>query len=536
MRLFKKNSTTTEYKFPVGAIVMYDQSDAPDGFFSDPLAIGYYIKGGAATNYFEQIESSHSHTFSYSSGGYNGPCQNSYDGGNCTQCNSNHTHSGMSGTTNSSDDSSWELDYVSFHFIKKAGDQGSWDGVSKYVYTLFASNGAASNGWAKISTYDSMFLKIGTSAPETGSAAGLSHSHTGTHTGTSSAAAGASAGGNGDDTAMDRSHTHEWSVTVTDGSHTNPPYRTFTLIRKVLGQMAVYNTALTSSETNGVWTSPPLELLVQTFGLLHFNLAIESGDTWSWFMRTATTQALVVAATTITTVDNTTDKFTEVGHGLSNGDRIIIDGTVIPAGLSNTIMYYVVGVSGNDFQVSLTSGGAAVDFTTNGTAVTFKKWVDERTVSGTQIDAGEVYANNWVQYICVFTAADTTVSNPRIYMSNSFVLKIVYAKQGTIAEDAVEFKYQLGRMNLNTPAMDKIFKKILLVHLGSEGGVSVLWETENASGSFSIDLTSNPEKWDSFFHDDAFGKEMDVTVYKNDIHDFLLKEIQGFYSPQPLIM
>ncbi len=56
-------------------------------------------------------------------------------------------------------------------------------------------------------------------------------------------------------------------------------------------------------------------------------------------------------------------------HGLVN-DNIItlraIIGNALPAGLTADIKYFVVGVAGSDFQVSLTQGGAAVTITADG--------------------------------------------------------------------------------------------------------------------------------------------------------------------------
>lgn len=65
----------------------------------------------------------------------------------------------------------------------------------------------------------------------------------------------------------------------------------------------------------------------------------------------------------------TTDTITSYGHGLANTNRIIVQalvGQTLPAGLSATVVYFVVGATTDTFQVSLTSGGAAVDITANG--------------------------------------------------------------------------------------------------------------------------------------------------------------------------
>jgi len=80
------------------------------------------------------------------------------------------------------------------------------------------------------------------------------------------------------------------------------------------------------------------------------------------------------------TADAGTDTLTSAGHGLNNGEVVYFstDGT-LPGGLSLYIeevdafvfervglVYYVINATTNTFQVSLTSGGSAVDITSAG--------------------------------------------------------------------------------------------------------------------------------------------------------------------------
>jgi hypothetical protein len=60
-----------------------------------------------------------------------------------------------------------------------------------------------------------------------------------------------------------------------------------------------------------------------------------------------------------------TDKITDTGTALVNGDRVQLRGTggAAVAGLDDDTIYYVVSQATNDFKVSLTSGGSAVDIT-----------------------------------------------------------------------------------------------------------------------------------------------------------------------------
>lgn len=70
------------------------------------------------------------------------------------------------------------------------------------------------------------------------------------------------------------------------------------------------------------------------------------------------------------TADSATDTFTRTSHGLANGDRVFFSnsGGALPAGLfEHAFPYYVINTAANTFQVSTTGGGAALNFTTNGT-------------------------------------------------------------------------------------------------------------------------------------------------------------------------
>lgn len=71
----------------------------------------------------------------------------------------------------------------------------------------------------------------------------------------------------------------------------------------------------------------------------------------------------------LTAADATTDAFTLGDHGFSTGDRVQFraeGGGSLPAPLVAGTVYYAIATSDFTFQVSATSGGAAIDFTTAG--------------------------------------------------------------------------------------------------------------------------------------------------------------------------
>lgn len=81
----------------------------------------------------------------------------------------------------------------------------------------------------------------------------------------------------------------------------------------------------------------------------------------------------------VASVANVGDLFTAPAHGLVNTDRVTLKGPVgetLPAGLSETVIYFVVGATATTFQVSLTSGGVAVDPAADGQAY-FQKVIPE---------------------------------------------------------------------------------------------------------------------------------------------------------------
>ena len=76
------------------------------------------------------------------------------------------------------------------------------------------------------------------------------------------------------------------------------------------------------------------------------------------------------SVTTAVTADSSTDEITLASHAYANGDALIFGGTAVPAGLTAGTLYYVRDKATDVFKVAATSGGAAIDLTSNGTAVT----------------------------------------------------------------------------------------------------------------------------------------------------------------------
>ncbi len=88
----------------------------------------------------------------------------------------------------------------------------------------------------------------------------------------------------------------------------------------------------------------------------------------------------------ITSVLN--DGTTPFNHNLVNGDNVtLITLGTLPAGLDDTISYFIINSTATTFQLSLTDGGGVVDFTDNGSGTLYY-----RHVTG-------INALSWIIYI-----------------------------------------------------------------------------------------------------------------------------------------
>lgn len=88
----------------------------------------------------------------------------------------------------------------------------------------------------------------------------------------------------------------------------------------------------------------------------------------------------LATATAVTGVTGTasTNLLNKSSHGFTNGMLVVVtllaggEGT----GLYNNVPYFVVGVSGSDFQLAETSGGSAIDFSTDIVDCTVTRYVE----------------------------------------------------------------------------------------------------------------------------------------------------------------
>lgn len=107
---------------------------------------------------------------------------------------------------------------------------------------------------------------------------------------------------------------------------------------------------------------------------------------------------LVAATCASYSVNAGTDVITWVGHPFANNDRAVfadgVNGDVTAPGITNGQRYYIINVAGNNFQISATSGGLAVNITgANGAqALIFKI----TSAGGNGIDFRNMGGSLWV--------------------------------------------------------------------------------------------------------------------------------------------
>ena len=127
---------------------------------------------------------------------------------------------------------------------------------------------------------------------------------------------------------------------------------------------------------------------------------------------------------------------------------------------------------------------------------------------------------------------------PYLLSESNYVLKFEYYKTFATAETSVEQRYRTGFRNFDQPLMDKIYKKLISVHEGTAGIVTLSYWLDNQTDPdyvYTIDLAQNPRMWESFFPDTAFGRAISVEWYKNDLEDFKIKQFGALVIMEPII-
>jgi hypothetical protein len=167
--------------------------------------------------------------------------------------------------------------------------------------------------------------------------------------------------------------THVGIATVSDpGTGTNSTGTEATGGSPAYARQAVtWGTAASGQKSNtGTLT---LDVPAGTYGFFTlWNASTGNTNNYRGYIPFGGATALKGFATVDTTLTN--DQFLAPGHGMADGDRVILFnnlGGTLATGLTEGTVYFVVSSATNTFKVSTTSGGSAVDITGLGNGTVF---------------------------------------------------------------------------------------------------------------------------------------------------------------------
>jgi surface protein len=126
---------------------------------------------------------------------------------------------------------------------------------------------------------------------------------------------------------------------------------------------------ITVTNNYGVGTNTSKASLSLTAGSTTITMADTSGVTTGMYV-TGTGTGITTGRTVVSDVSANT--LTLTAHGLPNDTPVSFSSLGSTTGVSNGVIYYVVNANTDDFQISLTVGGAAIDLTGTGGNMTLR--------------------------------------------------------------------------------------------------------------------------------------------------------------------
>lgn len=116
--------------------------------------------------------------------------------------------------------------------------------------------------------------------------------------------------------------------------------------------------------TDETWSS-----YVEEVGHMNLDYAVGDAGYLGGSLYSANMYSALVETSTVT-FTAATNKVNLTGHGFINTDKVVFESTgTLPAIITAGTAYYVVNKGADDFEISLTSGGAALDIADTGTGV-----------------------------------------------------------------------------------------------------------------------------------------------------------------------
>lgn len=260
--------------------------------------------------------------------------------------------------------------------------------------------------------------------------------------------------------------------------------------------------------------------------------------------------------------DGSKDAIIKLGVKFTNtttGNIVYIDNirpALSTATWTSPILNTNAGTFGNMYwNETLGTYGEVLVYTKNGTlaAIGAASWSTALTTpTGSAIVSTGGSTNPadlaYFQFKIVFTSTDSThdyAEFPYLSKAGGYVAKFDYYTVASTVESSVEFIYRTGYKNFDSPFEDKTFKKIVSVHEGTAGLMTLSYDIDNETGTSygntagdtfkDISLVTYPWKWESFFPATAFGRAIRFQYYKDDLNTFKMKQIAVLLEKEPII-
>lgn len=186
----------------------------------------------------------------------------------------------------------------------------------------------------------------------------------------------------------------------------------------------------------------------------------------------------------VATFDGSTDFITSedglsvaFNHNLSDGDLIFfVEKGGLPTGLSENTRYYVINSTATTFQVALTPGGSAVDFTGNGTGENYYRHATGDSSLGWVVYTGEVTQKVSIGGWITMTKSGTTRSAGGVIMKTAV---------GDHTSSSVAFRASTATVQSGVEQSSSITGTVELPK-----GAGILTYIENRDNDDNLDVTA----------------------------------------------
>lgn len=186
-------------------------------------------------------------------------------------------------------------------------------------------------------------------------------------------------------------------------------------------------------------------------------------------------------AAIVATVDPLTDIITATGHALVDGNQVTISGD------SND--YFVISSAPDTLQVSLTNGGAAVDFTTAFPADTRIGLISERMILDVNVGTGPDSSQEGIILLRSSPLTSWTTGFLRLRVTNGGAPVSVTTRNGVAADGVVDIDAQdigdnrlaivwdstTSEVNLYTTTEGNSVPQIVYSNVAPDPNVSPIW-------------------------------------------------------------